>query len=156
SEVILHNAPQVFITYAHDSTEHRDSVRRFAGLLQRHGAVVRFDQWDQGIRQEGPKWTMDQMMTADFNVVIASPAFLEAAMRAAIRSSNRAPGVELEASILRDRVHGGSFGEVQRILPVVLPGGSVDDFPPFLLPYIDTHYQLAAITSESAEALLRV
>ncbi|AGM07148.1 caspase, EACC1-associated type [Amycolatopsis keratiniphila] len=154
SEVILRNAPRVFITYSHDSIEHRDSVRQFADLLLLNGVDVGLDQWVQDGRQDWTKWTIEQVAKADFILVIASPAYHEA-----IDTTNRSGhlvGVEVDARIILETVHRDRGGRDQRILPVVLPGGSANDIPQFLRSHTSRRYHVAEITSEGVEDLLRV
>ncbi|MFM1798445.1 MAG: hypothetical protein RLZZ117_723, partial [Cyanobacteriota bacterium] len=38
--------PRVFLSYSHDSADHRDWVRRLAERLRANGVDVRLDQWD--------------------------------------------------------------------------------------------------------------
>jgi hypothetical protein len=46
-------APRVFISYAHDSPEHKDQVLRFATFLRaRAGLDVHFDQWYENERRD--------------------------------------------------------------------------------------------------------
>ena len=67
-------APMVFISYAHDSPEHKDRVRQFATFLEvRIGLRVELDQWDDNVRRDWSLWATKQLTGADFVVVVASP-----------------------------------------------------------------------------------
>jgi hypothetical protein len=44
----------------------------------------------------------------------------------------------------------------RKLLPVVLPGGSASDIPPFLQPQTADHYLVEEMTVAGAEDLLRV
>lgn len=65
-------------------------------------------------------------------------------------------GVAGEAAFLRDRLAYDRETWQRRILPVVLPGGSVDEIPLFLSPYSSTRYEITAFSHDAAAALLGV
>lgn len=44
--------PKVFISYSHDSNEHKEWVKSLATLLRNHGVDVTLDQWDLHIGQD--------------------------------------------------------------------------------------------------------
>jgi hypothetical protein len=145
----LRTAPRVFISYANESAEHRDSVVRLARLLRQSGVDASLDQWEQGVRRDWARWAMDQLLSADFVLVIATPDYRYAA------DATRGRGASFEAAFLRESLQRDSAVHFRRILPVVLPGGSVEDIPLFLQPYSATHYVIAEITTEGVKDLVR-
>jgi hypothetical protein len=137
--------PRVFVSYSHDSAQHRDLVRRFAELLRSGlGFDVHLDQWADDSRRDWAQWAIEQIGKAHYVLAIASPAFRE-------RTDGRAPahlgrGAQFEGALLRDRMTRDRTQWVSRILPVVLPGCVIDDIPDFLLPYSATHYIVDELT----------
>lgn len=147
-------APRVFISYAHDSESHKDQVLQLATLLRTQlGIDARIDRWDENDRQDWTQWAIEQLDAADFIVAVASPAF-----RA--RGDGRAPsddgrGAQFEGAILRNKMMQDRNTWLRRILPVVLPGNTVDDIPEFLLPYSGTRYVITRLTPDGLVALRR-
>ncbi|SER09138.1 SEFIR domain-containing protein [Actinokineospora terrae] len=147
------SAPRVFVTYSHDSEVHKRLVREFAGYLQgRIGLEVHLDQWADGPRRDWSLWAMDNLRDADFVLVIASPAYKRRAEGLAPPDEGR--GAQFEAAILRDHLTKNLAAGTQRVLPVVLPGGSVEDIPMFLTPYSTTRYEIADFTEGEVAYLI--
>jgi SEFIR domain len=145
--------PRVFITYAHDGAEHVDQVLRFATLLRRDAGVdVHLDRWYDDGPRDWSAWAGEQIREADFIVAIASPAFK-------LRTEGLAPpteggSVQYEAALIRDNLIRNLAQETRRLLPVVLPGRSVEELPAFLRPYTTTHYVVDELTVEGVGYLL--
>ena len=138
-------APIVFISYAHDSLEHKERVREFATFLHSHiGVEVVLDQWVDNVRQDWSLWATQQLTGANFVIVIASTEYRKRAE--GIAPSHVGRGSQFEAMILRDTLTRNLAAATQRILPVVLPGGSVEDIPAFLAPYSTTHFTIDKLT----------
>jgi nucleoside phosphorylase len=145
--------PRVFISYAHDSAEHKAQVRRFAGFLTANGIDARLDLWDDVGRLDWSAWMIEQWREADFVLVVASPEYLRRAEGTGVASVGR--GVQFETAILRDEQIRDRASMLGKVLPVVLPGRSVSELPLFLQPYSATRYVVTAFTREGAEDLLR-
>ncbi|MER6667667.1 SEFIR domain-containing protein [Amycolatopsis japonica] len=145
--------PHVFVTYAHDSPEHKERVRHFADFLHgRIGLEVHLDQWDDGERRDWSLWALKHLDTANFVVVIASPDYKRRAEGNAAFDEGR--GSQFEAARIRDRLTRDLGGEIKRILPVVFPQQSVDDIPNFLNPHSTTRYPVDVFTEDGVEDLL--
>jgi hypothetical protein len=74
-QLIPHAVPRVFVSYAHDSAEHKRQVLRFCALLSQLGIDVRVDEWASGRRRDWFVWMLDQFRCADHVIVIASPRY---------------------------------------------------------------------------------
>lgn len=146
-------APRVFISYAHDSPEHKDLVRRFATYLRGHvGLDARLDQWDDGPRRDWSVWAIDQLTKADFIVVVASPGYKRRADGVAPPDEGR--GSQFEAAIIRDNLTRNLLRETERVLPVVLPGRSLDEIPTFLNAHSTTRFHVDEFTEAGVAELL--
>ncbi|HVV25049.1 MAG TPA: SEFIR domain-containing protein [Pseudonocardiaceae bacterium] len=145
--------PRVFVSYSHDTPAHKEHVRRFATFLRaRIGLDVHLDQWYEGRRIDWSAWAIDQLNRADFILAIASPHYKLRADGGAPPDEGR--GSQFEASIIRNYLTGNLRRETQRVLPVVLPGGVVEDIPTFLNAYSTTRYEIAAFTEDDVADLL--
>jgi hypothetical protein len=146
--------PRVFISYARESPEHIEQVRALGTLLRTRFAIdAHMDSWYEDTRRDWSQWATRQVDDAAYVLAIASPAF-----RA--RADGRTPvdegrGVRFEGALLRSRLTHDQDEWTRRILPVVLPGYSVDDIPRFLMPYSGSHYIVPEITAEGVTDLVR-
>ncbi|GAB7192887.1 hypothetical protein NUM3379_35960 [Kineococcus sp. NUM-3379] len=147
-------SPRVLISYAHDDPGHEERVRRFWTFLLACDVDAQLDLLAANEQQDWSEWMSRELRTARFVVVVASPAYRE-------RAEGRSPagtgwGVEWEARLLRDLVARDEERAREVLVPVVLPGGSVEDLPDWLTPTIRTHFRVDDFTVGGAEALLRL
>jgi SEFIR domain/NPCBM/NEW2 domain len=146
-------APRVFITYAHDSPVHEERVQQFAEFLRAEiGLDAHLDVWYDHGRIDWSAWAIEQLASADFILVIASPEYK-------IRADGAAPshvgrGSQFESAIIRDNMTKDLRGEIRRVLPVVFPERSIDDIPTFLHAYSTTRYQIPEFTEAGVAGLL--
>jgi hypothetical protein len=68
--------PKVFISYSHDSPEHKELVLRFAQRLRKDGVDAQIDRYIVG-RPEGgwPRWMLDKLDWADFVLLICTQTY---------------------------------------------------------------------------------
>jgi outer membrane protein OmpA-like peptidoglycan-associated protein len=97
-------------------------------------------------------WMGDQVREADHVLVIASAVYRERAEGRADAGTGR--GVQWEARLIRDAFYADQ-GALDRFVPVVLPGQSVEGVPDFLGPATSTVYTVRNFTKSGAEELLR-
>jgi hypothetical protein len=68
--------PRVFISYSHDSTEHKELVLRFAQRLRNDGVDAQIDQFVGGRPTEGwPRWMLDKLEWAEFVLLICTETY---------------------------------------------------------------------------------
>ncbi|MFI1028376.1 SAV_2336 N-terminal domain-related protein [Streptomyces sp. NPDC020951] len=148
-----HRPPKVFISYAHEDDDgvHAAQVRRLWELLRAAGIDAGID---QEVATEGPqnwnRWMRHQMAAADFILVVASPAYRRRGEGTAADTSS---GVAFEAQMLRNELARLQIDESPRILPVLLPGSTIDDLPSFLR--LTTAFTIDAVTSADARRLVQ-
>ncbi|MBV9011564.1 MAG: CHAT domain-containing protein [Pseudonocardiales bacterium] len=144
---------RVFISYAHESAAHTEAVRELWVLLRANGVDARLDRVAAQRRQDWSLWMMEQVREADCVLVVASQAYKRRAEGRAAAEEGR--GVQFEASLIRNAFYRDQRA-LERFVPVVLPGQSVDDVPDFLTPATTTVYHVVEFTLAGAEALLRL
>ncbi|WIX99560.1 TIR domain-containing protein [Amycolatopsis mongoliensis] len=148
-----HEAPWVFVSYSHDTQEHKDHVRKFATFLHsRIGLEVVLDQWHDNHRIDWSLWATRHLKAADFILVVASPLYRARADGDAPPDEGR--GAQFETAIIRNKLTKDLQDGTRRVLPVVLPGGSIDDIPEFLNPYSMTRYEITEFTDDGVADLL--
>ncbi|MEV6912934.1 tetratricopeptide repeat protein [Amycolatopsis sp. NPDC051071] len=144
---------RVFVSYAHESPRHKHLVHELSRFLHRSGLAVQLDEWATGRRRDWYAWMTAQVMNCDFILVIASEAYRRAGDGFAETGDHR--GVQTEAALLRDLLHGDRDRWLPKMLPVILPGQQLDHIPLFLQPFCADRYQVTAFTAAGCEELLR-
>ncbi|HEU4561628.1 MAG TPA: SEFIR domain-containing protein, partial [Longimicrobium sp.] len=68
--------PIVFISYSHDSDEHRDRVLALSERLRKDGIETRLDQYLNGTPDETwPRWMLNRLDEADYVLVVATETY---------------------------------------------------------------------------------
>ena len=148
-------ARRVFVSYAHESPEHKRAVDRFCGVLRDCGVNVHLDEWaaEEGARLNWHRWVTTQIENADYVVVVASPAYRSAGTYRLPADSHR--GIQAEYSVLADHLHGDRSTWTRKILPVVLPGRRAEEIPPFFEPHNADHYLVPTLDQDGVAGVLR-
>jgi TIR domain/Carboxypeptidase regulatory-like domain len=69
-------APKIFISYSHDSPEHKERVLRFAQRLRQDGIDAQIDQYIEGRPSGGwPRWMLDSLDWADFVLLVCTETY---------------------------------------------------------------------------------
>jgi tetratricopeptide (TPR) repeat protein len=145
-------ARRVFISYAQESDEHRAVVRELWAFLRANGVDAVFDQVAAGQRQDWSLWMADRIREADVVLCVASEQYK---LRAESRTSQDVGrGVQWEARLIRDAFYDAQQ-DLQKFVPVVVPGQSAGGVPDFLAPATTTVYVVEDFTLAGAEDLLR-
>ncbi|WP_329331228.1 toll/interleukin-1 receptor domain-containing protein [Streptomyces sp. NBC_00663] len=149
------DGPRVFISYAHESDgdTHAERVRALWILLRQHGIDARLDRPAAERPQDWAAWMQREFEAADYVLTIASPAYKRRAEGA--EEPGIGEGVAWEAALIKAFVYANPTTWHERILRVVLPGGSREDLPAFLGGHTVTHYTVDPIDFSGAEKLLR-
>ena len=145
---------RVFVSYAHDDQKHVDQVRAFADFLRSCGIDAQLDLAADDRRQDWAVWMLRGIRDSRYVITVASPEYKR-------RAEGDAPagvgaGVQWEGLLLREAVYVDQAAALDRIVPVVLPGGSVDDLPLWLGPHTTSNYPVEDFTVAGAERLLRL
>lgn len=144
---------RVFISYAHDDDTHTDRVRRFWRFLREQDIDAVLDLPAAESPRDWTLWMGDQLRRCRHVLVIGSPAYKRRAQGEADPDDGR--GVQWEAGLIRAVLYEDQRTARRRVIPVVLPGTTVDDLPDWLTPATSTYYRVTDYTVEGAEKLLR-
>lgn len=66
---------RVFISYTHDSQEHKDKVLELSGRLRDDGIDCHIDQYEMSPSEGWPRWMVNQIEEADFVLVVCSELY---------------------------------------------------------------------------------
>src|SRR5262245_9736683 len=119
--------PRVFISYSHDSEEHRERVRRLVARLRGDGVDAWMDQYSPMLGEGWPRWMEAEFARAQFIVIVCSSGYAERFDRGPGYGS----GVGWEAVLIRQELY--DQGGNTRFVPVLFDGGEV--VPTVLRPY---------------------
>lgn len=153
ARTVVEHRPRVFISYAHEDPEHKAQAHHFGDLLLRCGIDAHMDQWEAPKRKDWHLWAIRQIKAADFVLILASPTCKAVGDGAGEPNRNR--GMESETAILRELLQQDREQWGPKLLPVVLPGESVENLPLYLQPRTMDHYEVEELTEEGIEDLLR-
>ncbi|MFK0025350.1 SEFIR domain-containing protein [Streptomyces sp. NPDC090798] len=143
-----------FISYAHDHQEHVDQVRAFWKFLRSCGIDGQLDLPAGERRQDWALWMLRGIRDSRHVLVVASPEYKRRAEGDA--PAGEGMGVRWEALLLRNLVYEDPVAALDRIIPVVLPGGSPADLPVWLGGRSHAHYPVEEFTVAGGEKLLRL
>jgi SEFIR domain-containing protein len=70
--------PRVFISYSHDSPDHKNRVLGLSERFRQDGLETSLDQYVRGTPpQKWPRWMLDQLNWADFVLVICTETYTD-------------------------------------------------------------------------------
>jgi hypothetical protein len=148
------DVPKVFVSYAHESYEHKAQVLAFATFLRNAGIEAILDLWSTDTRQDWYSWAIREMTAADFVLVVASERYRATGDGNGPSAVNR--GIQSEAALLRELVYTDRATWLPKVLPVLLPGRTTDHIPLFLQPNTASHFTVTTFDTTGGEQLLRV
>lgn len=128
----------IFISYTHDSSEHRDKVLALAERLREDGLDAQLDQYVKGMPEQGwPRWMLDQIDAAEFVLVICTPTYYRR-----FRGLEE-PGRGRGGAVITQEIYDAK-SRALKFVPVTLEPGLDDTIPEPLRPLM--RYE---VTSES-------
>jgi hypothetical protein len=145
---------RVFLSYAHESAAHVAAMERFCRLLRSNGVDARMDLFVAEQRVDWVLWTIEEIRLAERVLVMVTSEYRERFERDGAADTGR--GVQLEAGLIREEIYRDRRAGLDKFLPVLLPGSSIDDIPAMLQPRAARHFQIHDLTVAGAEQLLRL
>jgi hypothetical protein len=137
---------KVFLSYSHDSAEHKKRVLDFTNRLRRDGIDAALDQYESQPDEGWPLWAEKQIRDADYTLMICSPNYLKRVMK-----EEQIPvglGVMWEAHILRQTLYEDGARN-RRMIPVLFADGKPEYVPlplrAFPYFYVDTELGYEAL-----------
>jgi hypothetical protein len=132
---------RAFISYTHDTDDHRRRIARLADRLVADGIDARLDRIGTGTPMGGwPAWMEEEIEAADFIVLVCTATYHERYKgKGDIMSGGL--GGRWEASLVRDLLYMSPLERLHRFVPVLPRNSTVEDIPLPLRVRV-THYRL--------------
>jgi hypothetical protein len=128
--------PKVFISYSHDSPEHRDFVLQLSDKLLEDGIDCTIDQHINGSPPEGwPLWMENQIKDSDFILIMCTPVYLQRFRR---ELANTGRGVAFEGLIITQTLYDHYYRNT-KFLPIIPEHGNSDEDVPITLKSYTTY-----------------
>ncbi|MFL5538450.1 MAG: SEFIR domain-containing protein, partial [Longimicrobiaceae bacterium] len=141
-------APNVFISYSHDSPEHRIEVLGLSNRLREDGVDAHLDWYEDSPPEGWPAWMQTQIRNATFVVVVCTEVYRRRAMGE--EAAGRGLGVRWESGAITQAIF-DSEGKNYKFIPVILRDSDRAAIPDYLRGA--TFYNVGE--SDGYEALLR-
>ena len=137
------NPPKVFISYSHDSDEHKDQVLELSDRLRDEGIDCIIDQYEEFSPDEGwPRWTEKQIREADFVLMVCTETFCRRLMGEETPGKGR--GARWEGNTIYQLLYNaGTLNN--KFIPVLLENGKPEHIP---TPLQGTKYYSLSIEYE--------
>jgi hypothetical protein len=114
-------APRVFISYSHDSDEHRDRVLELADRLRADGIDAVIDQYVQSPPEGWPAWCEAEIRKSDFVPMICTETYIRRVNGEEEPGKGR--GVLWEARLIKQHLYDARLVS-NKFIPVLLADGS--------------------------------
>ncbi len=133
---------KVFISYSHDSDEHKENVLALANRLRQDGIHSVLDQYENGTPVGGwPRWMMDQFDVADFVLVVCTETYYRRFR--GHEDPGKGKGVDWEGALITQEIY-DSYSQTLKFVPVFM-AEPVEKWRPNPLRLVNYY----ALTSES-------
>lgn len=128
--------PRVFISYSHDSQEHRDRVLELAQRLRRNGLDAWLDRFEPAPAEGWPRWMLHQIEEAAFVLLIGTPTYKRRFEGKEQHGVGR--GVSWEGWLATQLIYEAS-GHNPKLIPAFYEGPVEECLPLSLRPYKSYH-----------------
>jgi hypothetical protein len=118
--------PRVFISYSHDSDEHRDRVLDIAGRLRAGGIDAMIDQYIQSPPEGWPDWCEAEIRKTDFVLMVCSETYFRRVNGE--EEPGKGHGVRWEGRLSNQHLYDAGSAS-RKFVPVLLASGSPEHVP---------------------------
>lgn len=140
------NPPRVFISYSHDSAEHKKWVLDFATTLRNRGIDAVLDQWDLKPGDDLPHFMETQLQSAQYVLMICSSRYVE-------KANAGEGGVGYEKMIITSNLL--SKIDNSKVIPVIRQPTGTHDVPTFLSTKLFINFSVDTELEFSFDELIR-
>lgn len=139
-------APRVFISYSHDSKEHKEWTNQLAADLRKNGIDVTLDQWDLSLGQDISLFMQNGIANSDKVLLICTENYVR-------KSEVGKGGVGFERLIVTAEVVQSI--DTNKFIPIIVGQVGEPKVPKFLGPRLYSDFRDPAARFEKLEELCR-
>ena len=140
--------PLAFVSYSHDSPEHKLRVLELANKLRGDGVDCHLDQYETSPPEGWPQWMDKMIREADYVLVVCTRAYAERVEGSAAAGIGK--GAKWEGALITQAIYDADSAN-RKFIPVVFSRDNVAHIPRFLATA--TYYDLS--NADGYEALYR-
>jgi formylglycine-generating enzyme required for sulfatase activity len=126
SELTVPRSPRVFLSYSHDSAEHKDRVLALCDRLRADGINAWIDQYEIAPQEGWPRWCIRQVEEADFVLAICTEIY-ERRFRGA-EEPVQGLGVHWEGYVVTQKLY-DTGARNTKFVPVLFPPSALTNIP---------------------------
>lgn len=115
-------SPKVFVSYSHDSKEHKDWVRNLCAKLRKNCVDVTLDQWDLRLGMDRTVF-MEGLRNSDRVLIVCTDNYIK-------KANNRERGVGYEGIIITSEL--AQDLKTDKFIPIIREGSDENNTPIFL------------------------
>ncbi|MEG1313934.1 MAG: toll/interleukin-1 receptor domain-containing protein [Bacilli bacterium] len=115
--------PKLFISYSHDSDDHKEWVEKLATRLEGNGVHVILDQWDLGLGSDLALFMEQGLSSADRVMVVCTEPYVE-------KANSQKAGVGYEKMIISSQIM-NQLGD-NRVIPIIINNKLSNPVPIFV------------------------
>ncbi len=139
------NPPRAFVSYSHDSSDHKKWILDFATTLRNRGVDAVLDQWDLKPGDDLPHFMETQLEAADYVLMICTEKYIE-------KANAGEGGVGYEKMIMTSSLL--SKIDSSKVIPIIRQAGT-DYRPTFLKSKLYINFSNDSDLEYSLDDLLR-
>ncbi len=129
---------RVFLSYSHDSIEHRTRVLDLSQRLRKDGIDCHLDQYEQFPSEGWPRWMMNQITNANYVLIVCTEAYARRAE--GHENAGQGLGASWEGQIITQEIYEAG-GRNSKFVPIILRHDDLQRIPKFVSAY--THFDLS-------------
>lgn len=141
-------SPKVFISYSHDSQNHRERILSLADQLRADGIDCNIDQYEESPSEGWQRWMLNQIDSSDLVLVVCTRQYKRRFR--GLEEVGRGRGVTWEGGAIISKLY-DSQGKNEKFIPIMLTQEDTDYIPEPLQS--STFYRV--ITKEDYDLLYR-
>ena len=115
-------SPKVFVSYSHDSEEHKNWVKNLCTKLRKNGVDVTLDQWDLCLGMDATVF-MEEPRNSDRVLIVCTNNYVK-------RANNRQGGVGYEGVVITSEL--AQDLKTDKFIPIIREGSDENNTPTFL------------------------
>ena len=134
----MSDASRVFISYSHDSAEHKQRVLALSNQFRSEGIDCNLDQYESTPPEGWPRWMTQQITSSAFVLVVCTEVYYRRVTGQ--EEEGKGLGASWEGGLITQEIYEAG-GRNAKFIPVILEGEDAAFIPPFLKP--TTYYDLS-------------